>query len=121
MKNKILLFLKALLPFNGINNITSEEFHTLLSSDFKDVLLDVRNPDELKDNMNSLKGAVNIPLPELPDRFDELNTYKNNNIYVMCHSGGRSSIATRMLTQSGYSAVNITGGMQMYRNLYPED
>ena len=38
----------------------------------------------------------------------------------MCASGGRSSRATAALTEAGYDAVNVMGGItEWYRNGHP--
>ena len=71
------------------------------------VLLDVRNGPELA--VESLPGAVNIPLPELRARLGELP--RDHEIHVFCRSGQRSYYATRVLLQNGFTARNIAGGM----------
>jgi NADPH-dependent 2,4-dienoyl-CoA reductase/sulfur reductase-like enzyme/rhodanese-related sulfurtransferase len=70
-------------------------------------LLDVRNPPELA--VESVPGAVNIPLPELRARLSELP--KDREIHVICRSAQRAYYATRLLLQSGFKAKNISGGM----------
>jgi NADPH-dependent 2,4-dienoyl-CoA reductase/sulfur reductase-like enzyme/rhodanese-related sulfurtransferase len=70
-------------------------------------LLDVRNPPELA--VESVPGAVNIPLPELRARLGELP--KDREIRVICRSAQRAYYATRILLQNGYKARNISGGM----------
>ncbi len=51
----------------------------------KEFLLDVRNPAELA--VESVSGALNIPLSELRDRLDELP--RDREILVFCRSGQR--------------------------------
>ena len=70
-------------------------------------LLDVRNPPELA--VESVAGAVNIPLPELRARLSELP--KDREILVICRSAQRAYYATRILLQNGFKARNISGGM----------
>ena len=70
-------------------------------------LLDVRNPPELA--VESVPGAVNIPLPELRARLAELP--RDREILVICRSGQRAYYATRILLQNGFKARNISGGM----------
>jgi NADPH-dependent 2,4-dienoyl-CoA reductase/sulfur reductase-like enzyme/rhodanese-related sulfurtransferase len=70
-------------------------------------LLDVRNPQELA--MESVPGAVNIPLPQLRTRLGELP--RDREILVICRSGQRAYYATRILLQNGFKARNISGGM----------
>ena len=70
-------------------------------------LLDVRNPPELA--VEQVKGALNIPLPELRGRLKELP--KDREIFVICRSAQRAYYATRILLQNGFKAKNISGGM----------
>jgi len=70
-------------------------------------LLDVRNPPELK--VESVPGAVNIPLPQLRSRLGELP--RDREILVICRSAVRAYYATRILLQNGFAAKNISGGM----------
>jgi NADPH-dependent 2,4-dienoyl-CoA reductase/sulfur reductase-like enzyme/rhodanese-related sulfurtransferase len=70
-------------------------------------LLDVRNPPELA--VEQVTGAVNIPLPELRARLDELP--RDREILVICLSAQRAYYATRILLQNGFKAKNISGGM----------
>ncbi len=70
-------------------------------------LLDVRQPAELV--LESVSGAVNIPLPQLRDRLGELP--KDREIHVICRSAQRAHYATRILLQNGLKAVTVSGGM----------
>ena len=70
-------------------------------------LLDVRQPVELV--VESVPGAVNIPLPELRARLGELPP--DREIHVICRSAQRAYYATRILLQNGFKAKNISGGM----------
>ena len=70
-------------------------------------LLDVRNPPELA--VESVPGAVNIPLPQLRGRLAELP--RDKEILVICRSAVRAYYATRILIQNGFKARNIVGGM----------
>jgi NADPH-dependent 2,4-dienoyl-CoA reductase/sulfur reductase-like enzyme/rhodanese-related sulfurtransferase len=70
-------------------------------------ILDVRDTIELA--VESIPGAVNIPLWQLRDRLSELP--RDKEINVVCRSGGRAYFATRILLQNGFKAKNVTGGM----------
>ena len=58
------------------------------------------------------KGFVNIPLDDLRERMAEIP--KGKRIYVMCHSGLRSYLACRILSQNGYDCYNFAGGYAFY-------
>jgi NADPH-dependent 2,4-dienoyl-CoA reductase/sulfur reductase-like enzyme/rhodanese-related sulfurtransferase len=71
------------------------------------LLLDVRNPPELA--VESVPGALNIPLPELRARLGELP--RDREILIICRSAQRAYYATRILLQNGFKARNLSGGM----------
>ena len=70
------------------------------------MILDVREPVELE--VESVEGAVNIPLGQLRARLDELP--RDEPIHVICRSGQRAHYAVRMLLQQGFDARNVSGG-----------
>ena len=70
-------------------------------------ILDVREPMELA--VESVPDAVNIPLGQLRARLAELP--RDQEINVICRSGQRAYLATRILLQNGFKAKNVSGGM----------
>jgi rhodanese-related sulfurtransferase len=70
-------------------------------------MLDVRERIELK--VEHVDGAVNIPLGQLRGRLDELP--RDQVVHVICRSGQRAYLATRILLQNGFKAKNVSGGM----------
>jgi NADPH-dependent 2,4-dienoyl-CoA reductase/sulfur reductase-like enzyme/rhodanese-related sulfurtransferase len=80
------------------------------------VILDVREVSEFEGG--HVAGAVNIPLPKLRDRVDELP--KDREIWVYCQVGQRAYYATRILRLNGFNAKNITGGFKTYQTLTME-
>lgn len=74
-------------------------------------IIDVRQPGEYMSG--HIPGAKLIPLNELPSRFQEID--KNTKSVIVCHSGGRSSMACEFLQGQGYSDIhNLLGGMSMW-------
>ena len=69
-------------------------------------LLDVRQPVELA--VESMPGAVNLPLGQLRARLSELP--RDREIHVICRSAQRAYYATRILLQNGFRARTISGG-----------
>jgi len=74
------------------------------------ILLDVRNPGELKNGF--LSGAINIPVDQLRQRMDELP--KDKEIIIYCQVGLRGNVAYRQLANNGYKARNLLGGYRTY-------
>jgi NADPH-dependent 2,4-dienoyl-CoA reductase/sulfur reductase-like enzyme/rhodanese-related sulfurtransferase len=70
-------------------------------------LLDVREPVELA--VESAPGAVNIPLGQLRARLGELP--RDREILVICRSGQRAYMASRILLHNGFRARTLAGGM----------
>ncbi len=90
-----------------VAGIGPAEAQTKLQQKQKPFLLDVRQPEEYR--AMHIAGAKLIPLNELQQRMDELP--KDREILCVCHSGNRSSSATRKLTAAGYEVTNLQGGM----------
>ena len=70
-------------------------------------ILDVRYPPELE--VETVPGAVNIPLPMLRSRLNELP--KDREILVFCRSAQRAYYSTRLLLQNGFKVRNMSGGL----------
>ncbi len=73
-------------------------------------LLDVRTSQEFSNQ--HIPGAVNIPIDELRSRLKELPL--DREIAAYCQVGQRGYLATRILKQTGFQAVNIGGGYKTY-------
>ena len=76
-------------------------------------LLDVRTAGEY--SRGHLDGFKNIPVDELRGHLDEIE--KDKPVYVICQSGLRSYIATRILEGEGYQAYNFAGGFRYYETV----
>lgn len=71
-------------------------------------LLDVREQDELE--VIVLPGIHHIPLGQIENRFEEVP--KDQDVVIICRSGGRSGRATEFLLSKGYTRVrNMATGM----------
>lgn len=79
-------------------------------------LLDVRTAKEFANG--HLPLAVNIPVDVVRERLGELP--RNRVIAVYCQVGQRGYIATRLLRQHEYDAMNLSGGYKTYRLFYPQ-
>ena len=55
---------------------------------------------------------MNIPVDELRERLGELD--KSKPVYIMCQSGLRSYISSRILTNLGFDCYNFSGGYGFY-------
>ncbi|MEI3604806.1 rhodanese-like domain-containing protein [Pseudogracilibacillus sp. SE30717A] len=90
-----------------INHITNEELEQKLEENTI-VILDVRETEEYA--QGHIPGSVLIPLGQLEKRCNELN--KDQEIFIICKSGGRSNQACFILQENGFEDVyNVLPGM----------
>jgi len=87
-----------------VTEITIDEFAPEWESGA--VVIDVRMPDEFAEVR--VPGARLIPLPDLPDRLDEIPS--DGDLYIICRSGARSARAAEFLAANGREAINVAGG-----------
>ena len=76
-------------------------------------LVDVRNPDEVKEF--NIEGSQFIPLAELEERISEID--QTSPIFLICKSGKRSAKAAEILKTKGMTEItNVIGGMDDWKN-----
>ena len=95
---------------NGVLKQWHLEDADRLPRDGSVTLLDTRTVEEFAHG--HIDGFFNIPVDELRERLGELD--KRKPVYVICQSGLRSYIATRILEGYGYEAYNFAGGFRFY-------
>jgi rhodanese-related sulfurtransferase len=73
-------------------------------------LVDVRETDEVEELAFDVPNILHIPLSEFEERFPEIP--KDEDVVIVCRSGGRSLRATGFLVNHGYTrVVNMQYGM----------
>jgi rhodanese-related sulfurtransferase len=85
--------------------VSREEARKLLDEGAQ--LVDVRADHEWE--TGRIAGAEHVPLPELPQRVDNLD--KDRPVVVYCRGGNRSSMATAALAEAGFDAVKLSEGI----------
>ncbi|ASG29258.1 CoA-disulfide reductase [Fusobacterium polymorphum] len=111
-------FLSAKSPANMLGfigqNIEDDLLEQVFMEDLKKydekktIILDIR--EELELIGGKFDNSINIPLSELRKRYTELP--KDKEIWTYCAVGLRGYIATRFLSQKGYSVKNLAGGIK---------
>lgn len=92
--------------------VTLEDLQNSIDGNEKITILDVREPAEYA--FGHIPGAINIPLGEIENRFEELD--KNGNLHVICRTGSRSDLAAQQLTEKGFQHVkNVVPGMKDWK------
>jgi rhodanese-related sulfurtransferase len=95
-------------------DITAEELKERLAKGETPVIIDVREDWEHQES--NISGSQNIPLGVLPQRLDDLDELKEQEVIVQCRSGARSASAKAFLQQQGFKNVrNLLGGMLAYQ------
>ena len=100
---------------DGVQTLYGDEVQSFIRehSEGDYILLDVRQPVEYA--QAHLPGAKLIPLPQLSDSLEELDAAKP--IIVYCAVGGRSRMATRLLSGLGFRNVfHLQGGIQAWED-----
>lgn len=113
MNTEIYKAIKRILKRNRdckANEIDYENAKVILKNDREAILLDVRSPQEYKEE--HLEGSINIPLYDLSKRSENTIKDKKCTIVVYCQSGNRSKKAIDILSNKGYETLyNIKGGL----------
>jgi len=91
----------------SVKEITPDEVLAKIEKGEKLQIIDVREVEEWE--AGHIKQAKLIPLGFLPHRMDELD--KDTPIVMVCRSGARSHTATQYVTEQGFDAANMVGGM----------
>jgi len=80
------------------------------------MILDVREPAELRGELSAIQDVINIPVGQVVDRLHELEKYKEKEIITVCRSGGRAHTAAAILLKAGFKKVfTMSGGMIAFR------
>lgn len=66
-------------------------------------ILDVRTVQEYQ--QIHLEGSELIPIQQLQQRMGELESKKHEDIFIYCATGNRSTVAARILADSGYKRI----------------
>ena len=90
-----------------MNNLTVDEFNRERKANPSISLIDVRTPAEY--SSIHVKGAKNHPMESL--KLESIPFSKDEEIHVICQSGGRSMKVCQKLEAAGFSnVVNVEGG-----------
>ncbi|WP_431166642.1 rhodanese-like domain-containing protein [Tenacibaculum halocynthiae] len=97
-----------------IKNITTNTLETVLKSDSKIQLVDVRTPDEWQKGI--IENAIKIDVTSSSFEKESLKLLdKTKPVYLYCRSGGRSMIAAETLLKKGFEVYNIEGGYMQWQ------
>jgi hydroxyacylglutathione hydrolase len=104
---------RAGLPVESLPAIEIAELRARLARREPITLLDVRTRKEFA--ADHIEGAINVPVGDLPSANLPSAT---GPVLTLCEAGVRSSVAASILQRRGVrDVVNVTGGMNVYREL----
>ncbi|EUJ47531.1 rhodanese-like domain-containing protein [Paenilisteria rocourtiae] len=93
--------------FKKVPSVTVAELAEKLAEN--PVIVDVREKFEYVNG--HISGSQNIPLTKLR------TFHYTSPVYIICHSGARSKIATQYLHKRGYNVINVKGGLMKWNAL----
>jgi rhodanese-related sulfurtransferase len=84
------------------------------------LVVDVRNPDEFTGDMGHIPGSLNLPLPNLAGRLDELRAsvegFSDTPVYVVCRTANRAASAAKQFKRAGLKDIHVVdGGMVRWK------
>ncbi len=111
LKNGMLAVEKRPDLVRKIDRITAPALAELMNGGNPPLVVDVRSGPE--NARGAIPGSVNLPLPHLKERLEELPT--DRTIVVHCEGGYRSAIAASLLAQHGLTnLLDLVGGYKAW-------
>ena len=96
--------------FDASTEVSALQLKVILDEKQDVFVLDVREPNEWQ--IARIPGTTLLPLSELPQRWREIEAYKDKPMVVHCKSGVRSKKAITFLASQGFSKLkNMAGGI----------
>ncbi|GAB4127246.1 MAG: hypothetical protein OHK0045_12140 [Raineya sp.] len=90
-------------------NLNVNEFEQGMTQN-EAVIIDVRTPMEYQEGHIKNSKLIDISDKDFENQIEKLD--KNKAYYVYCRSGGRSSSASQIMVEKGFTKVyNLQGGM----------
>ncbi|MEO5345764.1 MAG: VTT domain-containing protein [Magnetococcus sp. YQC-9] len=97
------------------NRLTINRLQEMLEAGESLTVLDVRDAADFGGDNGHIPGSVNIPLPELDSRLDEVRQI-GRPLAIICHTDRRSSVAFRRLDAAGMGPLYlVSGGIKQWR------
>lgn len=98
--------------------IEAGELLEQIAAEHPPFIVDVRSAEEFAGELGSIPGSVNIPLPEIGARLEELRATGADRHVIVCLTDKRSAEAARRLEAEGFENVSVfRGGMKRWNEL----
>ncbi|GAB2693402.1 MBL fold metallo-hydrolase [Paenibacillus thermoaerophilus] len=106
----------------SVRSITAEELHRLINSGQGVTILDIRNETDYRDWKIEGKQVTSVNIPYFLFLEEEEQLYAqipgDTPTVVVCAKGGSSEFVANLLTERGYDACSLEGGMLAWSQLY---
>ena len=118
----IIILSSIIISCNRSNNaqlktsISVIDFKNKLDSNEILNIIDVRSESEYLGPVGNIPNSQLVPLPSIANFLNDLKNL-DGEVYVVCLSGKRSSIAAKLLRANNINALNIEGGMLAWNKL----
>jgi len=93
-----------------IAEITPTELQQRLAGENPPTLIDVR--EDVEAAICTIAGSILIPMNTLPQHLQEIP--RDCAVVLYCHHGGRSMMAGQWLSQNGFDALSLAGGIDRW-------
>jgi rhodanese-related sulfurtransferase len=94
----------------SIREIDPTELQQLLAGENPPSLIDVREEGEAA--ICAIDGSILMPMNTLPQRVQEIPS--DRPVVLYCHAGMRSMMAGQWLSQQGFDALSLAGGIDRW-------
>lgn len=99
---------------NGLKHINAFDLQKLMME--KDlIIIDIREQFEI--DITSVPKSINIPIRVMINNSHEF-LKKDQEYFLLCHTGQRSYYLTELLSSKGYNVVNVMGGIAQMKDFY---
>jgi len=105
------------LTGSNVESISVDQLRSRFNSNKNIGLIDVRSSSEYYGKLGHIEGSILIPLGDLKENINKINSAQYDEIYTICLSGGRSAKAVNILNNNNIKAINVRGGMAAWNML----
>ena len=99
-----------------VTSIIAKELKSKININEKIKIIDVRTEKEYYSDVGHIDRSILMPLNNIVTSIKEIKKMEEE-IFVICLSGKRSSLAAKILRQNGIYARNVQGGMLDWNKL----
>ena len=101
-----------------VDSISAKQLSNWLSNKREPLMIDVREPHELIQQLGKIEGVINIPIGKLIVNLNKLKDKKDEEIILVCRSGARAHTASQIMKKVGFKkTLVLEGGMLAWNEI----